>query len=132
MCFAQLLSHVQLFATPWTVARQIPLSMEFFRQEDQSGLPYPPPEDLPNPWIEPRSLTLQADSLLSEPPGKPMNIGVNSLSLLQRIFPTQELNQGLSHWRQILYHLSYQEGPKLSMLPPKLVLLNFIFIINPL
>ena len=61
-----------------------------------------------------------------------MNIGVNSLSLLQRIFPTQELNQGLSHWRQILYHLSYQEGPKLSMLPPKLVLLNFIFIINPL
>ena len=75
---------------------------------------------------------LQADSLPSEPPGKPVNIGVNSLSLLQRIFPIQELNQGLFHCRQILYQLSYQESPKLSMLPAKLVLLNFIFIINPL
>jgi len=49
---------------------------------------------LPNPGIEPRSPTLQADSLPSEPSGKPKNSGVGSLSLLQQIFPTQELNQG--------------------------------------
>ena len=47
------LSHVQLFATPWTVAREAPLSMGFFRQEYWSGLPCPPPGDLPNPGIEP-------------------------------------------------------------------------------
>ena len=43
----------------------------------------------------------------SEPKGKPKNIGVGSLSLLQQIFPTQELNWGLLHCRQILYQLSY-------------------------
>ena len=56
-------------------------------------MPCPPPEDLPNPGIDPRSPTLQADS--SEPPGKPKNTGVGSLSLLQGTFLTQELNQGL-------------------------------------
>ena len=58
-------SCTQLFATPWTVARQ----------EYRSGLPCPPPEDLPNSGVEPRSPALQADSLPSEPPGKPMNTG---------------------------------------------------------
>ena len=48
-----LLSRVQLFATPWTVARQAPLSMGFSEQEYQSGLPYPSPGDLPNLGIEP-------------------------------------------------------------------------------
>ena len=48
-------SCVQLFATPWTVALQAPLSMEFFRQGHWSGLPCPPPEDLPDPGIEPVS-----------------------------------------------------------------------------
>ena len=52
----QLLSHVPLFATPWTIAHQAPLSMEFSRQEYFSGLPCPSPEDLPNPGIEPTSL----------------------------------------------------------------------------
>ena len=47
------LSHVQSFATPWTVARQAPLSMAFSRQEYCSGFPCPSPEDLPNPGIEP-------------------------------------------------------------------------------
>ena len=61
--------------------------------------------------IEPRSLTLQMDSLLFEPPGKPKNIGVGSLSLLQGIFLTQGSNQGLLHCRRILYQLSYQESP---------------------
>ena len=50
----QLLSHVQLFSTPWTVACQAPLSMEFSREEYWSGLPHPSPMALPNPGIEPR------------------------------------------------------------------------------
>ena len=56
------------------------------------------------------SPTLQADSLPSEPQGKTKNTGVGSLSLLQRIFLTQELNQGLLHCRWILYQLSYLKG----------------------
>ena len=55
MC-VKLLSHVHLFATPWTVARQAPLSMGFSREEYWSGLPCPPPGDLPDPGIEPKSL----------------------------------------------------------------------------
>ena len=66
----KLLSHVQLFATPWTVAHQAPLSMGFSRQEHWSGLPFPSLGDLPNLGIEPRSPALQADALSSEPPGK--------------------------------------------------------------
>ena len=57
--------------TPWTVAYQAPLSMGFPRQEYWSGLPFPSPGDLPNPGIESKSLTLQADALTSEPSGKP-------------------------------------------------------------
>ena len=66
------LSRVRLFATPWTVAHQAPLSMGFSRQEYWSGLPFPSPGDLPgpNPGIEPRSPAWQADALSSEPPGK--------------------------------------------------------------
>ena len=71
MCCAQWLSHVQLFATPWTVAHQPPPSMRFSRQEYWSGLPFPSPGDLPDPGIEHRSPTLQADALTSEPPGQP-------------------------------------------------------------
>ena len=67
----KLLSHVRLLVTPWTVVYQAPQSMEFSRQEYWSGLPFPSPGDLPNPGIKPRSPTLQADALLSEPPGKP-------------------------------------------------------------
>ena len=85
-------SHVQLCATLWTVSCQALLSMGFSRQEYWSGLPSLPPGDLPNPGIQPRSPALQADSLPSEPPGKSKNTGVGSLSLLQGIFPTQELN----------------------------------------
>ena len=48
------LSRVRFFETPWTVAYQAPQSMEFSRQEYWSGLPFPSPEDLPNPGIEPR------------------------------------------------------------------------------
>ena len=64
-----------------------------------------------NPGIKSRDPTLQADSLPAEPPGKPKNTGVGSLSLLQWLFPTQELNWGLLHCRQILYQLSSQGSP---------------------
>ena len=60
-----------LFATPWSVAHQAPLSMGFSRQEYWSGLPFPSPGDLSNPGIESRSPTLKADALTSELPGKP-------------------------------------------------------------
>ena len=56
---------------PWTVAHRAPPSMVFSRQEYWSGLPFPSPGDRPNPGIEPRSPTLQADALTSAPPGKP-------------------------------------------------------------
>ena len=62
-------------------------------------------QDLPNPGIKPRSPALQADSLPAESPGKPKNTGVGSLSLLQWIFPTQELNWGLLHWQITLYEV---------------------------
>ena len=68
------LSRVRLFATPGTIAYQAPPSMGFSRQECWSGLPFPSPGDLPNPGIEPRSPTLQVDSLSSEPPAKPPDI----------------------------------------------------------
>ena len=60
-----------LFATPWSVARQVPLSLGFSRQEYWSGLPFPSPGDPPNPGIEPRSPPVQVDSLPSMLPGKP-------------------------------------------------------------
>ena len=53
-------SHVQLFETPWTVACQAPLPMGFSRQEYWSGLPFPSPGDLPDPGIEPASLSSSA------------------------------------------------------------------------
>ena len=85
--------------------------MEISRPEHWSGEPFPSPGDLPNPEIEPRSPALWVDSLPAEPQGKPKNTGVGSLSLLQQIFPTQELNQGLLHCRQVLYQLSYEGSP---------------------
>ena len=72
---------------PWTVAHQAPPSMGFSRQEYWSGLPFPSPGDLPDPGIEPRSPTLQADALTSAPPGKP-NISYFLLLILCRPWPT--------------------------------------------
>ena len=83
------------------------MSMEFSRPEYWSGWPFPSSGDLPSPGIEPRSPTSQADSLPAEPQGKPKNTRVDSLALLQWIFPTQESNQILLHCRRILYQLSY-------------------------
>ena len=86
--------------------------MEFFRPEYQSGQPFPPLGDIPNPGIKPRSPALQADSLPAEPKGKPKNTGVGNLSLLEWIFPIQESNQGLLHCRRILNHWTTMEAPK--------------------
>ena len=71
----KLLSHVRLSATPWTVAYQASRSMGFSRQEYWSGLQFPSPGDLSDAGIEPKSPTLEADALTSEPPGKPSSIG---------------------------------------------------------
>ena len=76
------LSGVRLFATTCTVAYQAPPSMGFSRQEYWSGLPFPSPGDFPNPGIEPGSPIVRADTLPSEPPGKPW------LSYLDLILPT--------------------------------------------
>ena len=67
------LSRVRLFATPWTVAHQARPSVEFSRQEYWSGLLFPSPGDFPDPGIKPGSPALQADALLSEPLGKPLD-----------------------------------------------------------
>ena len=135
-CEVQSLSRVRLFATPWTVACQAPLSMGFSRQEYWSGLPFPSPGDLPNPGIEPGSPALQADAFTLSHQGSLSGIytpahtrartrtrrpvrriaipwtsyrgQMVAFSHLQQIFPTQELNQGLLHCRRILYQLSYQ------------------------
>ena len=69
---ACVLSHVQLFATPWTVARQAPLSMGFLRQKYWSVLPFPSSGDLPNPGIaptSPASPTLAGGFFTTEPHG---------------------------------------------------------------
>ena len=67
------LSHILLFVTPWTVAHQAPLSMEVFRQESWSGLPFLTPGDLPDPGVEPTSLessALAGGFFTTAPPGK--------------------------------------------------------------
>ena len=72
--FALMLNSGQLLAIPWTVAGQVPLSAGFSRQEYWSGLPVPPPGDLPHPGIEPRSLvspTLAGGFFTTLPPGNP-------------------------------------------------------------
>ena len=113
-----------LFVTPWNAAHQVPLSVTFSRPEYSSGCPFPSPGDLPNPGIEPRFPALPVNSLPAEPEEKPKNTGVDSLSRLQRIFPTQESNLGFLHCRQILYPLSYQVSPR--VLQTKLNLDTFI------
>ena len=79
-------------ATPWTC--QAPLSIEFSRQEYWTGLPFPSPGDLPDPGIKPWSPVLQADSLLSEPPGKPPQLYIYTyISILFQILFHHKLLQ---------------------------------------
>ena len=99
------LSHsvVSDWATPWTVAHQAPLSMGFSRQEYWSGLPYPSPGGMPDPGIKPRSPALEADALISEPPGKLNCKGNQSWKFIGR---TDAEAQGpiLWHWYKVLTH----------------------------
>ena len=89
--------------TPWTVARQAPQSVEFSRQEYWSGQPVPSPGDLPDTGTEPGSPTVQADSLWSEPPGKPVlwgspnSSGHFSQNLLLAVPPPESW----AGWRQL-------------------------------
>ena len=97
-------------ATPQTAAHQASLSMGFSRQEDWSGLPCPPPGDLPNPGIKLRSPALQVDSLPSEPPGMPINnvrLKENSKALFDRlclVCPTEQ-NDSEPAWSVTQYFL---------------------------
>ena len=99
VCVCVCVSHsvVSDSVTPWTVTHQVPLSVEFSRQEYWSGLPFSSPGDLPNPEIEPVSPALQADSLLSEPPGKPFMLV--DVSLHQGLLKeSRALCGGLDSW----------------------------------
>ena len=101
-----MLSRVRLFATPWTVVHRI------LQARILEWIAFPFYWGSSQPRNQTRvSCIARGFFLLVEPPGKPQNTGVGSLSLLQRIFPTQESNQGLLHYRQILYQLSYQGSP---------------------
>ena len=108
--YCAVLSHsvVSDSAISWTVARQTPQSMGILQAKILEWVAMPPPGDLPNPGIKLKSPILQMDSLPSDPPRKPKNTRVSSLSLLQRNFP---INQGLLHSRWILYQLSYPGSP---------------------
>ena len=96
------LSRVWLFATPWTVSHQAPPSMGLSRQEYWSGLPFPSPGHLPDPGIEPRSPTLQADALTSEPPEKPKKKQSNQILDCQHSFDQGKIKRipekHLLHW----------------------------------
>ena len=95
VCVSYSLSHVWLFTTPWSVARQPPLSMEFSRQEYWSGLPFSSPRKLPNPGIKPGSPTLLEHSLLSEPPRKTqMTVIVRYIFFFHR---------GNQNWKRHMY-----------------------------
>jgi len=109
VCVLSCFSRIRLFVTLGYGLWPTRLSgHEILQARILEWFTYPPPGDLPNPGIKPWSPALQVDSLPTEPPRKPKNTGVGSLSLLQEIFPTQELNWGLLYCGQILYQLSYQ------------------------
>ena len=114
--WVKLFSGVWLFATPWTVACQVPPSLGFSRQEHWSGLPFPSPMHESEKWKWSRSVVSDSSrhhglrpTRLLHPwdfPGKSTGVGCHCL--LQGIFPTQGSNMGLPHCRQTLYCLSYQ------------------------
>ena len=105
------LSCVRFFVTEWTVAYQTPLSMGILQARilEWIAMPFSRASSQPRDWTQ--VSCIEADSLPSEPPGKPMNTGVGSLSLLHGIFPTQESNQSLLNCRWILYRPSHQGIP---------------------
>ena len=107
------LIQLQLFATPWTIALQAPLSMGLSRQEYWSGLPFPPPRDLPNPGIKSTSPALAGGFFTTKPPRKPRSF--HRSPLLQGHFyaaPSQRRAQGVhSHPKpHLLGLLHWQVG----------------------
>ena len=89
VCVLNHFSCVQLFVTPWAITFQAPLPMEFSRQEYWSGLPCPPPRDLPNPGIELASPALQADSLLLSHQGSLM-LSIICVKMLKKLNDIQQ------------------------------------------
>ena len=104
-------SCVQLFATPWTVAPQTPLSKGIFPARMLEWIAMYSCRGSSQPRDQTQVCLIEGGFFTSEPPRKPKNTGVGSLSLCQGNFLTQESNQGLLHCRQILYQLSYQGSP---------------------
>ena len=94
-------SHVQLSATPWAVACQAPLSIQFSRQEYWSGLPLPSPGDLPDSGTEPESPAWQTDSL-PEPPGKPIYVCMHYLYISLNHFAVQQ--EQMHHCNQLHFN----------------------------
>ena len=127
----KLLSCVQLFAAPWTVAYQAPPPMEFSRQGYWSGLPFPSPGDLPNPGIEPGSPSLQADALPSEPPGKLKNWNLSPIAksnLWSSFYSRDSFGWDMIWWKRqrvkrmweskrILYQVSFSSSSFLASPP---------------
>ena len=104
----KLLSHVGLFATPWTLACQVPPSMESSRQVCWSGLPFPSPGNLPDPGIEPGYRTLQAASSPSEPRGKPLYVSYvyPYLYQLYHLLALLPSSSGSFFSHHLLHHIS--------------------------
>ena len=102
LCVCMSLSHIWLFVTPWTVALQTPLSMEFSRQEHWRELPFPSPGDLPDPGIEPPSLALPGDSLLLSHWGSPVK-GSSLLKLGIRYLGVVCFRTTYRYWSQNAY-----------------------------
>ena len=108
MFYAYSFSRVQLFVIPWTVAHQAPLSMGILQARILEWVAMPSSSGSSQSRDQNQVFHTAVGFfffLTSEPPGKPKDTGVHSLSLHQWIFPTRESDRGLSHWRQILYHL---------------------------
>ena len=116
------LSYVRLFATPGTVAHQVLLSLKFSRQEYWSGLSVHSPEDLPNPGIKPRSPTLQVDSLLSEPLGKPIIIAKTMLKINHKINKIMLKNADAGIETQIFLDPQIKRSRTVSLFRKKLVI----------
>ena len=117
LCAVFSCSVMAISLRPHGLAHQAPLSMGILQARILEWVAMPSSRVLPNPAIESRSPTLQVDSLPSELPGKPMNTREGSLSLLQGIFLSWELNWSLLHCRWILYQLSYQGSHRFILSP---------------
>ena len=97
----QLLTHVSLFATPWTIAPQVPLSMEFLRQEYWSQLPFPSPRDLPDSGTEPCLLHQQVDSLPLSHWGSPLYSFSSKYSICFLEGETISISQGCALYKHL-------------------------------